>query len=62
MQMELSFANGHIPSHCNYCLQQLTGSPFHSKTTNNYFCDVFCAQDELDSLRIKAENLKRRMS
>lgn len=62
MQLEL-FANGAKPTHCNYCLQPFFPGVqlFHSKVSGRYFCDVFCAQDELDAQRIRADKLKARM-
>lgn len=62
MQLEM-FVNGAIPTTCNYCLQPLTPGqqPFHSTVSNRYFCDVFCAQDELDAQRIRADNMRKRM-
>lgn len=42
------------PSNCQFCSQPFPikeghREAFHSRETNGYFCDVFCAQDALDA-------------
>jgi hypothetical protein len=64
--MSMYLLNG-SPTSCKFCgnpfpIKDGHKEAFHSTQTNGYFCDVFCAQDELSAYAAASKKHKARLA